>query len=36
MPAAIFIRDGKKNGSLLTNTVTPDGYRVDGSGAWVH
>lgn len=25
-----------ENGSLLTNTVTPDGYRVDGSGAWVH
>lgn len=25
-----------ENGSLLTNTVAPDGYRVDGSGAWVH
>ena len=25
-----------ENGSLLTNTVTPDGYRVDGSGAWAH
>ena len=22
-----------ENGSLLTNTVAPDGYRVDGSGA---
>lgn len=24
-----------ENGSLLTNTVAPDGYRVDDSGAWV-
>ncbi|WP_456236246.1 hypothetical protein, partial [Gemelliphila asaccharolytica] len=23
------------NGSMLTNTTTPDGYMVDGSGAWV-
>ncbi len=25
-----------KNGDCLINTVTPDGYRVDQSGAWVH
>ena len=24
-----------ENGSMLTNTTTPDGYMVDGSGAWV-
>lgn len=26
----------EKNGDCLINTVTPDGYRVDENGAWVH
>lgn len=24
-----------ENEAMLTNTTTPDGYMVDGSGAWV-
>ena len=24
-----------KNGTLYVNTVTPDGYHVNGDGAWV-
>ena len=24
-----------KSGALLTNTITPDGYKVDGDGVWV-
>ena len=24
------------DGAMLTNTTTPDGYRVDANGIWVH
>ncbi len=27
--------DGKSQGSLLTNSITPDGYTVDANGAWM-
>lgn len=25
----------RSSGAMLTNTTTPDGYRVDGNGAWI-
>lgn len=28
------VENGAKKGMLLRNTVTPDGYTVDHTGAW--
>ncbi|MCI8765255.1 MAG: hypothetical protein HFG58_11930 [Lachnospiraceae bacterium] len=28
-------REGTNQGAMLTNTTTPDGYRVDANGVWV-
>ena len=27
--------DGRPEGSLYTNTTTPDGYKVDVNGEWI-
>ena len=31
----LYPQVGGPQGSLATDTVTPDGYRVDASGRWV-
>ena len=28
-------REGGTQGAMLTNTTTPDGYRVDANGVWI-